>query len=89
MGESVSLPLTPPPPRLVDKSNSLMESDELKRRAEFSSHKIKKEKKEKKNGKKRKKWLNWYSLQNLLGLIYAFTVWYAGGNRLDRERKRA
>lgn len=32
MGESVSLPLTPPPPRLVDKSNSLMESDELKRR---------------------------------------------------------
>lgn len=34
VGESVSLPLTPPP-RLVDKSNSLMESDELKRRAEL------------------------------------------------------
>lgn len=34
VGESVSLLPTPPPPaRLVDKSNSLIESDELNRRA--------------------------------------------------------
>lgn len=37
MGESVSLPPTPPPARLVDKSNSLMESDELKRRAKIKT----------------------------------------------------
>ncbi len=39
MGESVSLPPTPPPARLVDKSNSLMESDELKRRAALAKTK--------------------------------------------------
>ena len=84
MGESVSLPLTPPP-RLVDKSNSLMESDELKRRAELCGP----TQQQKSRGRQSEKKEKVKSVLSSRLTNYVLTVWCAGSNRLDWERKRA
>lgn len=76
VGESVSLP--PTPPRLFDKSNSLMESDELKRRAG--------EKKEKDTIQTRSQIaISWDSFFLLSGAPAA-TGWTGKGNGLDFVR---